>query len=664
VVVKRSAEERKKLPPELEAFARSQDEKLRVPRPRSDQGRVRDPREGFTIAGVANRDARAVYDARSEAMRALWAEGQAGEAELLELGGLLHDALRLMLWRARRVTDFEAFAEEVIGIPAARARALVEAHTQRVGEPAEALNERTVAAWLRTEAGLFEGDERARVRLRDAAAAERGPAARELVICVSLAGVSRALAGAGARHAPLAREQNEALARSSSGHGGAAAGKPGVRLLTRRAPAPGLGAPLAGRADDTDTAVHEPAASRAAPDDDAGASTHEPAPSRAAHADDAGASTHEPAPSRAAYADDAGATEQEPAPPPADDAGALEQEPAPPRADHAVEENEHGFADGAADPQRGPREKRGFGGERGFAEGRDAAGGGQRGFGKRSFAEGRDAAGGQRGFGKRGFAEGRDAAGGGQRGFGKRGFAEGRDAAGGGQRGFTEGGGYAPRGEARGFGNKRGFDKRGAEGRSASGAPRGEARGFGGKRGFDKRGAEGRSASGAQRGFGGKPGFDKRGAEGRSASGAQRGFGGKRGADERGFGAKRAFGDKRGFGARPGAERAGNARGSERPRSFGAERNDAESRGFGEKRPFAGRKFAAGAGFERPERADKRGGDKRGGGFEPAQKRRFDKRGPGAGKGAGKRVDNSGHDRDAARGSQRKPGRSEDAGDE
>ena len=155
MIVKRPAEERKRLPPELEAFARSQDEKLRVRRAPPDTGRVRDPREGYTIAGVANRDARAVYDARSEAMRALWADGGAGPDALLELAELFHDALRLALWRARRVTDFDAFAEEVIGVPAKRARALAEEHAARSGEQASELNERSVAVWLRTEAGLW-----------------------------------------------------------------------------------------------------------------------------------------------------------------------------------------------------------------------------------------------------------------------------------------------------------------------------------------------------------------------------------------------------------------------------------------------------------------------------------------------------------------------------
>ncbi|HEX6243424.1 MAG TPA: hypothetical protein VFZ61_21070, partial [Polyangiales bacterium] len=205
VIVKRPSDERKKLPPELEAFARSQDEKLRLRRPRRDEGRINDPREGYTIAGVSNRDARAVYDARAEAMRALWADGKATPEALAELGQLLHDAARLTLWRARRITGFDAFVEQVVGVGAEPARGLLEAYSAASGESPAPVNERTVAAWLRTEAGLFEGDPEARVQLRTVAGAAR------LVVSVSLSGASAAFAGAGARHAPLAREGVEAV---------------------------------------------------------------------------------------------------------------------------------------------------------------------------------------------------------------------------------------------------------------------------------------------------------------------------------------------------------------------------------------------------------------------------------------------------------------------
>ncbi|MET0341738.1 MAG: hypothetical protein ABW252_12105 [Polyangiales bacterium] len=199
VFVKRSPEHRRKLPPELEAFARSDEERLRIPRPRVDKGRVRDPREGYTVAGVANRDARAVYDVRASHMQALWAGGAADEAALVELGQLFHDALRLELWRARRLTDFAAFSEDVLGVPLDKAEALAEAAGVRTGEPITPLTERAIALWLRTEAGLYEGDERARARIRTGS---EGPF---IEIVVALSEASTALAGVGARHLPLAR---------------------------------------------------------------------------------------------------------------------------------------------------------------------------------------------------------------------------------------------------------------------------------------------------------------------------------------------------------------------------------------------------------------------------------------------------------------------------
>jgi hypothetical protein len=202
-VVKRPPEQRRKLPPHLEAFARSDEEKLRIRRPRTDRGHVKDPREGYTVAGVSNRDARAVYDVRARAMRELWNDGAADERAIHTLGQLLLDALRLELWEARRLTSFAAFAEEVIGIQASRAEALAEAASARTGEPATPLTERAIALWLRTEAGLYEGDEGARARIRS------GEDGAVLEISVSLEASSTALAGVGARHLPLARARDE-----------------------------------------------------------------------------------------------------------------------------------------------------------------------------------------------------------------------------------------------------------------------------------------------------------------------------------------------------------------------------------------------------------------------------------------------------------------------
>jgi len=80
-VVRRAPADRKRLPPELEEFARSDEKRLPPPRRRP---RLRDPRAAALIPGVANRDARLVFDQHLEQTRALLADdalsAQADEA--------------------------------------------------------------------------------------------------------------------------------------------------------------------------------------------------------------------------------------------------------------------------------------------------------------------------------------------------------------------------------------------------------------------------------------------------------------------------------------------------------------------------------------------------------------------------------------------------------
>ncbi len=232
VIVKRPTQERKRLAPELEAFARSDETRLRVRRPAVDRGKVDDPREGYAVAGVANRDARAVYDARATELVSLWDGGEADEKARQLVEERLLDVRRLTLWRARRVTGFAAFAEQVLGIALKEAEAMSEAAAQRLAEPLSPLTEREVALWLRTEAGLFEGDPNARAFLRTAG----GHTLLTLSIQSTLA--SMGLAGAGARHAPLARAQRELEGRPLEQNEREQAPVPaGARLLRRRTPA-------------------------------------------------------------------------------------------------------------------------------------------------------------------------------------------------------------------------------------------------------------------------------------------------------------------------------------------------------------------------------------------------------------------------------------------
>jgi hypothetical protein len=204
--VKRPAEERKRLPPELLAFAQSDETRLRLRRPRKDQGKVRDPRESFVIPGVKNADARAVFDARARELSTLWDSGHADDAARRRVGELLRDARRLLLHRAKRIVSFEAFVEQVTGIEPQVAATLVDEARQRANPhdgDEEELTEREIATWLRTEAGLYEGDIGARATVHG-----RGEG-KQLTFTIGLSSASLGIAGAGARHAPLAREQRE-----------------------------------------------------------------------------------------------------------------------------------------------------------------------------------------------------------------------------------------------------------------------------------------------------------------------------------------------------------------------------------------------------------------------------------------------------------------------
>lgn len=174
----------RKLPADLHDLAEGRVDRLRSPR-RAPEPRAEAEGSSHVVPGVRNSEARAVYDRRVERLRA--AAGR-DDTEALELG--LYDAQRLALWRARNVTDFDAFAEHVVGLRVERARQLAAAGAARsaggsrpspspnaaVGpteqgsrssgggaepgsgaEPreAQALSREFVALWLRSEATLM-----------------------------------------------------------------------------------------------------------------------------------------------------------------------------------------------------------------------------------------------------------------------------------------------------------------------------------------------------------------------------------------------------------------------------------------------------------------------------------------------------------------------------
>src|SRR6185503_3591234 len=65
-------------------------------------------------------------------------------------------AVQLELWQVRRVVGFDAFAENVIGLPLLDARELVRAAAARLGAPAEILPPWARAVMMRIRAAASE----------------------------------------------------------------------------------------------------------------------------------------------------------------------------------------------------------------------------------------------------------------------------------------------------------------------------------------------------------------------------------------------------------------------------------------------------------------------------------------------------------------------------
>ncbi len=193
-VVRRPKEERRRLPPDLEAFARSDERRLRRPGPSGPK--LKDPRPVALVPGVSNRDARAVCDARVERLEALQASGPE-EA----FGDALAEAVLLGLWRGRALTGFDALVGNVLSFPVEEANRLVEAGAAKLGLPPEPLRPELVAAWFRAEAGLLEEKHDARVRAVRSATGEA-----MLEVTVSGLRAADAFHAIGRRMTPLVRD--------------------------------------------------------------------------------------------------------------------------------------------------------------------------------------------------------------------------------------------------------------------------------------------------------------------------------------------------------------------------------------------------------------------------------------------------------------------------
>lgn len=152
-VVRRASVDRKRLPPELEEFARSDEKRLRPKRPY--KPRLRDPRAVALVPGVKNADARAVFEARLSNLTDLgWAAADGAEDAVAAHERALAEAVLLSVWRGRSLTSFDAFAEGLLEMKPEDARAAAERGAEAMGVPCEAASEEFVAVWMRAECAL------------------------------------------------------------------------------------------------------------------------------------------------------------------------------------------------------------------------------------------------------------------------------------------------------------------------------------------------------------------------------------------------------------------------------------------------------------------------------------------------------------------------------
>jgi len=156
-VVRRAPGDRKRLPPELEEFARSDEKRLPPPRRRP---RLHDPRAAALIPGVANRDARLVFDYQLERTRE-WLADEESTAQADEALAVLWLA---RLWRGRSLTSFAATSVEFLELSAEEAKQRAERGAEAMGLRLDPLSEEATAIWVRALAALIDAELPARIR--------------------------------------------------------------------------------------------------------------------------------------------------------------------------------------------------------------------------------------------------------------------------------------------------------------------------------------------------------------------------------------------------------------------------------------------------------------------------------------------------------------------
>lgn len=153
----------RELPPDFNALAHGNKMPRRVPKQT-----LRDDRAEALVPGVANRDARAVCDARIERMVAA-RDGRDREG----LGRELAEAFRMGLWRGANLMGFDALLQDVLGLSIAEGRALADEGAQVLGCSLMRAEDRVVATWFRAEAGLLASADTCRVELHGHGETER-----------------------------------------------------------------------------------------------------------------------------------------------------------------------------------------------------------------------------------------------------------------------------------------------------------------------------------------------------------------------------------------------------------------------------------------------------------------------------------------------------------
>ncbi|RLB45160.1 MAG: hypothetical protein DRJ42_30575, partial [Deltaproteobacteria bacterium] len=196
-IVRRPRSERKGLDPALEELAAGESKFIRHQR----GPKLRDDRPVRLVAGVKNSDVRSIFDARLVALEAARKDHPADPGATKVLAHLLAEARTLETWRGRSLASFDAMVEQFLDMPPEEARTLAKDAAEKHGIPMGELSEEAIAAWMRAEAALIEGELEATVRVVRRDGKER------FLLDVDAGRSPEVLSVIGRRLSPLAEDQ-------------------------------------------------------------------------------------------------------------------------------------------------------------------------------------------------------------------------------------------------------------------------------------------------------------------------------------------------------------------------------------------------------------------------------------------------------------------------